>query len=344
MTKSTRKGEDRRPSMQDVANLAGVSTTTVSFVMNDVPDSNIPSETQERVWEAVRELDYRPNIMARGLRSQRSRTIGFISDEVATTPYAGQMIQGAQDAAWANEMILLLANATGDPDMEEAAIDLMLAYQVDGIVYAATYHRPVDPPDNILQVPVVLLDCYCEDRSLPSVTPDEVQGGRDATEVLLQNGHRRIGFMNNRQAIPATFGRLEGYQEALAAHEVPYEESLVCSNEPTSQGGYQCALELMRRSDPPTALFCFNDRMAMGAYDALRKLDLSVPQDVAVMGFDDQEIIAAHLYPPLSTMALPHCEMGAWAVTHLIEQINSVEDQEPVQHKIPCPHVERYSI
>ena len=339
------KRKGKRPSMQDVADLAGVSTTTVSFVINDVPDTNISAETRERVQKAVRELGYRPNVMARTLRSNRSHAIGFISDEVATTPYAGQMIQGAQDAAWANEMILLLANTTRDPEMEQAAIDLMLDYQVDGIVYAAMYHRPVNPPDALFEVPVVLLDCYCENHSVSSVIPDEVQGGREATEVLLKKGHRRIGFINNENPIPATLGRLRGYKEALSAYDVPYDESLVCSGESVSQGGYQCALELMRLPDPPTALFCFNDRMAMGAYDALRKLGLSIPEDVAVMGFDDQEIIAAHLYPPLSTMGLPHREMGEWAVSHLTDLINSAEEsQDPIQQRISCPYVERSSI
>lgn len=343
MSKRARKGKNKRPSMQDVADLAGVSPTTVSFVINDVADSNIPPQTQARVWEAVHELGYRPNLMAQGLRSKRSRTIGFVSDEVATTPYAGQLIQGAQKVAWANKMIMLLANTEGDAQMEEAVVDLMLAYQVEGIVYASMYHRPVTPPDAIREVPVVLLDCFCEDRSLPSVVPDEVQGGRDATQVLLQKGHRKIGFINDADPIPATFGRLLGYKEALATFEIPYREELVCAEESISQGGYRCALELMQRPDPPTALFCFNDRMAMGVYDALRKLNLSVPEDVAVVGFDNQEIIAAHLYPPLSTMALPHREMGAWAVKHLIELIEGDDTSEPVQHVSPCPYVERAS-
>jgi LacI family transcriptional regulator len=344
VAKRGKKGKAKRPSMQDVADLAGVSKTTVSFVINEVPGSNIPPETQERVWKAIRKLGYRPNIMARSLRSKRSQTIGFVSDKIATTPYAGLMIQGAQDAAWAKEMILLLVNTGGDPEMEKAAIHMMLDRQVDGIIYATMYHRPVKPPDFMLEVPVVLLDCYCEDRSLPSVVPDEVQGGRDATQILLQKGHRRIGFINNTDPIPATFGRLKGYEQALTAYDVPCDENLICSDEANPEGGYRCALELMQRRDPPTAIFCFNDRMAMGAYDALRKLDLSIPKDVAIIGFDNQEIISAHLYPSLSTIALPHYEMGAWAANHLIEQTYGADSPMSTQHKIACPFVERASI
>jgi LacI family transcriptional regulator len=330
--------------MQDVAALAGVSKTTVSFVINEVPGSNIPPETQNRVWKAVRELDYRPNVMARSLRRKRSHTLGFVSDHVATTPYAGLMIQGAQDAAWTQGMILLLVNTEEDPEIEKAAINMMLDRQVDAIIYASMYHRPVDPPDPMREVPVVLLDCYSEDQSLPSVVPDEVQGGRDATRVLLQKGHRRIGFINTVDRVPAAFGRLAGYRQALAACDVAYDEDLVCAEIAEQAGGYRCTLDLLQRPDPPTALFCFNDRMAMGAYDAVRKLDLSIPEDVAVVGYDNHEMIAAHLFPPLSTMALPHYEMGLWAANQVIGQTVGTQGAEPIQHQIQCPFIERASV
>jgi LacI family transcriptional regulator len=330
--------------MQDVADLAGVSRTTVSFVINEVPDSNIPPETQERVWEAVRKLDYRPNVMARSLRSQRSRTIGFISDRVATTPYSGLMIQGAQDAAWGQGMILLLVNTEGDPKIEKAAVTMMLDRQVEGVIYATWYHRPVNPPTAMLEVPVVLLDCYAEDQSLPSIVPDEVQGGHDATDSLLRKGHRRVGFINNIDPVPASSGRLQGYKDALAAYDIPYDGNLVYSDDSSSKGGYKGALQLMKLSDPPTALFCYCDRMAMGAYDALRKLNLSIPEDVAVVGFDNQEVIAANLYPPLSTMELPHYQMGAWAANHVIDQTNGSDDKVSIRHRIECSFIERESI
>ena len=344
MAKRSKKDRGKRPSMQDVADLAGVSKTTVSFVINQVPGSSIPPETQERVWNVVRDLNYRPNLMARSLRRQRSHTIGFISDRVATTPYAGLMIQGAQDAAWQQEMILLLVNTEGDPELESAAVNMMLDRQVGAIIYASMYHRPVAPPEAMLQVPAVLLDCYCEDRSLPSVVPDEIQGGRDATEALLRKGHRRIGFINSVDAIPAKFGRLEGYKQALEAFGVAYDKSLVWADHAEQAGGYRSTLELMRRPDPPTALFCFNDRTAMGAYDALRKLSLSIPEDVAVIGFDNHEIIAAHLYPSLSTMQLPHHEMGLWAANHVIDQAHGMGNEQPIQHKIECSLINRESI
>ncbi len=165
MPRQPKRAKSNNPSMHDVARLAGVSQTTVSFVVNSVASANIPEETQARVWAAIKELGYRPNAMARSLRSQRSHTIGFLSDEIATTPDAGKIIQGAQDAAWAGDKMLLVINTGSHADIENAAVEMLLERQVEGIVYATMYHRPVTPPPALSQVPVVLLNCYVEDRS-----------------------------------------------------------------------------------------------------------------------------------------------------------------------------------
>ena len=339
----TRKAPKRSPTMYDVAKHAGVSQTTVSLVLNNIANHGIPEETSKRVWEAVKALGYRPNALAKGLASNRSNQIGFITDNIATTPYAGKIIEGAQDAAWERGKLLLLVNTEDRSDMTLAAVELMLAQQVEGIIYATMYHRSVRLPDIFHEVPTVLLDCYVEDRSLPSVVPDELAGGRIATEVLLQKGHRRIGFINNADPIPATFGRLEGYKQALATYGIAFEEALVqTTGMAVASTGYDATLALMRISEPPTALFCYNDRMAMGAYEALRTLGLRIPEDVSVIGFDNQELIADHLYPGLSTMELPHYEMGRWAVTHLLEQDDG--GSTAAQNMLECIYIKRGSV
>ena len=126
------------------------------------------------------------------------------------------------------------------------------------------YHREVHPPDIVHQLPTVLLDCFVAVRSLPSIVPDEVTGGQQAAELLLKKGHRRIGFINNSDPIPARYGRLQGYKQALAAYDVPFDENLVVYHESEAGSGYDGATALMKLSNPPSALFCFNDRMAMG--------------------------------------------------------------------------------
>lgn len=188
-----------------------------------------------------------------------------------------------------------------------------------------------------------MLNCYSQDGSWTSVVPDEVSGGRTATEVLLRKGHRRVGLINLGPGIPAAVGRLEGYKQALDAHGLAFDSSLLRYGDGTADGGYRCATELMRVPDPPRAIFCGNDPMAMGAYQALKERGIRIPEDVAVVGFDNQELIAAHLRPALSTVALPHYEMGWWAVGHLIEQAEHGK-ATPTRHAIGCPYIERDSV
>ena len=333
--------------MKDVAKHVGVSQATVSYVLNDAAGENIPEETRSRVWTAIRELGYRRHIGARQMRTQRTNLLGFVTDVIATTPYAGAIIKGAQDTARAAGKILLLINTEGVADVERDAVETLLEHRVEGIIYATMYHRPVVLPSNLADVKAVLLDCFVEDRSIASVTPDEIRGGREATEVLLRKGHRRIGFINNEDSVPATVGRFAGYKQALAAYGCAFNESLIRQAESTPASGYDCTLDLMRQPEHPTALFCFNDRIAMGAYDALRKLNLTIPDDVAIVSFDNQEIIAASLHPGLSSMQLPHYEMGVWSVKYLLGEIQEPQEIQgggPIQKLLECPYVERASV
>lgn len=333
----------KKPTIQDIAVKAGVSPATVSRVLNNY--EHISAKKRQRVEKAIAELEYRPSFTARHMRTQRSRLIGFLTDEVATTPYAGDIIRGAQELAWNNSHILLVISAGDNLLHAEEAVNAMLERDVEGIIYATMYHRPVHLPENIYEAPTVLANCYVQDRSLPSVVPDEVQGGYDATLQVLARGHRRIGFINLTTGIPASIGRLAGYKRALHEHNVPFDETLIRYGNGDPNFGYSYAKELMTMPNPPTALFCGNDRTAMGAYDALRKLKLEIPNDVAIMGFDNQEIIASALHPSLSTMQLPHYEMGSWASTYLMQQQSAGESSEPaLQQLLPCPYVERESL
>ena len=335
----------KRPSMKDVAELAGVSRTTVSFVLNDKPHANIPQQTQDRIRAAVKTLGYRPNALARGLRAQRTHTIGFVSDEIGTTPYAGQILQGAQDLAWEHKTLLLSVNTSGQAGLKEAGVNALLERQVDGIIYATMYHREANPPKQIREVPTVLLDCFVKDRSLPSVVPDEINGGYMATKFLLEKGHRQIAFVNDNSTVPAVFGRLAGFKQALSEYGLPFDERLLERESSSPSGGYEATKRLMSLPQPPTAIFCYNDRIAMGAYDALRKLNKKIPDDVAIIGFDNQQLIAADLHPGLTTMALPHYEMGQWAVEHLLKLIEKPSHEvAPVQHLLKCPLIVRESV
>ena len=340
----TRPGT-RRPTMSDVAQLAGVSQTTVSFVINGTDlAASIPPETQDRVREAIRTLGYRPNAAAKLLRTHASHSIGFITDETAVMPHAGGMIAGAHQVAWEAGKVLIIVNTGGDPVVADAAVEIMLERRVEGIIYVADHHMLVDPPAALKEVPSVLLDCFCADQSLPSVVPDEVQGGRSATDLLVSKGHRRIGMINVNPRDVANLRRLAGYQQALEAVGVVFDPALVRDAMMTNANdGYQYAIELLSLPNPPTAIFCATDRMAMGAYDALKERGYRIPGDVAIVGFDDQELISRFLRPPLSTVALPHRAMGEWAASYLVNYREASPDVPPVQCLMPCPLVERES-
>jgi LacI family transcriptional regulator len=334
----------RKVSIKDVAAYAGVSVTTVSHVLNEAPGKRITETTRARVKQAADELGYAPSSVARNLRLQRSQMLAMISDEIATTPYAGRMILGAQEAASKAGWLLMLVNTGLDSEFEAAEIRALRQRQVDGFLYATMYHREVVLPEAIGEVPTVLLDARSDDPRVPSVVPDEVGGGRTATEELVRHGHTRIGFLNNVDDIPATRGRLEGYRAALDDAGLAFDPRLVVAARSDTEGGLQVARQLLSAPDRPTALFCFNDRMAMGAYHAAAELGLRIPEDLSVVGFDNQELIAEGLRPVLTTVSLPHYEMGAWAVETLIAQIEGRELEDPRQVALSCPLVPRNSV
>ena len=333
-----------RVGIRDVAAAAGVSATTVSHILNDVDTARVSEQTRERVRAVAQRLGYGPNRLARGLRIQRSGMIGLLSEEIATTPHAGRIIRGAQDTARAHGLDLLLVNTDRDSDSAEQDVASLLDSQVDGVLYATMFHRRLELPSALAGIATVLIDASCSVRAIPSVVPDEVGGARAAVEELLRHGHRRIGFLTNRDDVPATTGRLQGYRMALHDVDIDFDPRLVIAAESESPGGYQAAVELLALPDPPTAWFCYNDRMAMGAYRAAAEAGLRIPADVSIVGFDNQSIIAEGLYPELTTVALPHYEMGVWAVDTLVQMMagDTLGADFPVV--LECPLVKRASV
>ncbi len=332
--------------MGDVARLSGVSQTTVSFVINDAPNANISEKTRAAVLKAVEQLGYTPNAMAIGLRKSQSHLIGFVTDEIATTPFAGHIIRGAQDAAREQQRLLMFMNVGIDAVTADQEIDILLGRQVEGIIFATMRHRIISPSELLYQIPSVLLDCRDADGSLPSVVPDEFLGGYQAAEALIQKNHRCIGMINTSESVPACVLREQGFRQALRDYGIPLDEGMIVyGDDGDAKTGYDGAKTLLSSYEAMTALFCFNDRVAMGVYDALRQLRKRIPEDVAVIGFDNYELIAANLHPELTTMQLPHYDMGRWAVESVLQMSQSTGERESSpQMMLPCPLVMRNSI
>jgi LacI family transcriptional regulator len=333
----------RRVRMSDVAAAAGVSTTTVSLVLSGKAGNSIPDVTKERVREASRSLGYRANTIARNLRAQTSDTIGLISDLIASTAFAGDIIHGADQVAAAAGKTLMIINTERDPDVEARAIDSMLARQVDAIIYATMWHRVVDSPPELKEVHAVFLDCRTDDPADSWVVPDDEQGGYDAATHLIEHGHRRIGYIRETNPFPADGERFAGYQRALREHGIERDPALVSDDHNDPFGGHAAAARLLALDEPPTAIQCYSDRMAMGAYRAARLANRRIPDDVSIIGFDNQDHIAPWLDPPLTTMQLPHEAMGSWAVEHLLRALSG-EAEEPQHRRMDCPLVLRRSV
>lgn len=331
---------ERRASQLDVAKRAGVSRSTVSFVINDVADAGISQDTRERVWAAARELGFRPNQLARGLRSNKSNVLGLITQEIASTPYAVAIIRGAQDSAQRHGKTLLIIDTDGAPAAADDAVMRMKQWQVEGLILATEHHRELTLPASLDATPVVLADCFTAGDRVPCIVPDERQGGRLAAQTLLAAGHRRIGFINGPNSYPASAGRLRGYLDAHKAYRAKVDERLIRTGDWWQESATNHTSELLDLPDPPTALFCANDWMAMGAYDAIKERGLRIPADIAVIGFDNREEIAAHMRPTLTSVALPYHAMGQRAVEYLL---GGPAMRHVGKLKLECPLVRRDS-
>jgi LacI family transcriptional regulator len=324
--------------MADVGRLAGVSPTAVSFVINGRV-GEISEETRDRVLDAIRELGYRPNRAARGLRTRRSHTIGLVSDPVDAATTVARAVAGAHDAAAEQGSRLLLAHDPGGRG-RRAAVEDLLDRQVDALLIAVGGDRQAARA-SAGQVPTVLLNVAAPVPGTPAVLPAERQGCRAATELLLGTGHRRIALLVGPPRGWPTRDRLCGHRDALAAAGLAYDPALTLPGPDRADSGYARTCRLLGVPAPPTALLCGSDRVATGAYLALAAHGLRVPRDMSVLGYDDGPGLAMELRPALSTVHLPFYEMGRWAVRQLLLAAPDTGDGRTY---LPCPVVRRSSV
>jgi len=330
--------------MAEVAARAGVSVTTVSHVLSNVPGKRIPHPTRQRVRDAAAELGYVVNGIARSLRSQETHALAFISDEVLTTPFAAAMVHGALEAAAELGWMMILVNTGVDRAFEADQIRALQERQIDGYLYVRMYNQEVSIPAGLPDHATVLVDAACSNPRVASVVPDEYSGGATAAHVLLGHGHTKIGFINNLEDITASHERARGFRATLAEAGVTMPDDYVVAEQSDAAGGLRAGRTLLDLPDRPEAIFCFNDRMAMGVYQAAHERGLNIPADLSVIGFDNQPMIADGLLPGLTTLQLPHYEMGAWGARTLICRLQDADQGSPTQVAMPCPLITRGSV
>ena len=315
-----RRKSSRRVTMADVAKAAGCSQATVSLVLNDVTDVQISSELKARVIGAARELGYGVSgpVRRSGLDGLRGSSIGFVVDQLATTPEAINAVEGARIVSWDQDVTILIAQSLDREKHEELAIERLLAAGVRGIIFMSVFTRSVELSSAIRQlpVPVVLLNCYTSLGEFPSIIPDELAGGRRATAALLERGHERIATITGEMFMEAARLRLAGYRLALSEQHVNEVPEYVVRGNWTPSSGYDATRHLMSLKTPPTAIFCQNDQMALGCLNALLDMGLKVPEDISIVGYDDSEI-CRQIRPQLTSVDLPHRTMGGWAIASL---------------------------
>lgn len=322
--------------IQDVAKEAGVSANTVSRALNDKDE--IKEETKEQILEIANRMGYRPNRMAQGLRSDKTGVIGVIIAD-NTNPYFAAVVKGIEQAARRQDYSIILKDTNEDYQQEEEAIQVMLSEQVDGILIT-----PIQTDQESIRslqeapIPFVLVSRYFKDLDTDYVAAENDQGGYLATKHLIERGHERIGFINGPLYNSSAKDRLVGYKKALKEYDLQPDERLIIKDALFMDDGYQEAKKLLAVDRPPTAIFAFSDFVALGAKKAIKEEGLAVPNDVAIVGYDDIPFSSC-LDIPLSTVSVPKQKMGSESMELLKEKLTGGYDHTkqitlPIELKI----------
>jgi DNA-binding LacI/PurR family transcriptional regulator len=324
----------------EVARHAGVSITTVSHALSG--NRRVAEATRSRIDDSIRELGYRPNAFARGLRTERSHMVALIIPDI-TNPYYPTLARGMQDALHAGGYQTLVGSTDGHRDQERSFLNDSLQRRVDGVAFASfeTTARMLTPVLDA-DIPVVSIGTTIRHRKVDCVSTDDVAGASDATTHLIEKGYGPIGMIGGPAGTPPSDNRLEGYRIALRNAGIRFEPRLVVVGDFTRTGGATAMSELLTRRARPQAVFCANDLMAIGAMDTSREAGLHVPTDVGLVGYDDIEA-ASLVTPDLTTVVNPAYEMGRACGRLLLERMTGRRAGGRVEVVVPHRLVPRAS-
>jgi len=329
------------PTITDVARRAGVSVATVSRVINDT--KFVSPELRQRVLQAMKELDYQPNLLAGSLRRRETHTIGLIVPDTAN-PFFGELAKGAEDVGFQNGYNVILCNSDYNLERERAYVEVLQAKQVDGLIFipcsAETGH--VRQLLAKMRNPVVTADRQTPELVADSITADNRAGGRLAAQHLLALGHRRIGCIERPKYLPHIQDRIIGFCEVLEEWGLAIPDELRARGGFSFEDGVRAARQLLSLPAPPTAIFAYNDIMAIGALRAAREMGLHVPDDLAVVGFDNIPV-ASFVTPQLTTVDQPNYHIGALAAQLLIGRLSGEIEGEPQRRVLDVKLIVRES-
>lgn len=310
--------------IKDIAKLSGVSTATVSKVINH-KDNDIGKSTIERVKKIIEEQKYSPNIVARSMITKKTKTIGLVIPDVRN-PFFTDLARGAEDVANERGYSLLFCNTDDDLKKEIKYINNLIEKQIDGIALAGAAIRDQSLEENMdIKIPIVSLDRNVYFKGIEGkIEVDNFSGAYDAVNHLVQLGHNKIMFLSGQLNIKLSMDRLEGYKRALLDNSIDYNENLVIVGRYSSEFGYE-TMKNMELDREITAIFCGNDLIAIGAMNALKEKHISIPEDISIVGFDDI-YISTLVSPPLTTVRQPSYEIGYLAIETLIDILECKKD------------------
>ncbi len=316
--------------MKDVARLAGVSTSTVSHVINK--DRFVSEAITLKVDEAIKSLNYAPSALARSLKLNQTHTIGMLIT-ASTNPFYSELVRGVERSCFERGYSLVLCNTEGDEQRMNRNLETLMQKRVDGLLLLCTETH--QPSQQIMQrypsIPTVMMDWAPFDGDSDLIQDNSLLGGDMATQYLIDKGYRRIACIAGPLDKTPSRLRLEGYQLAMARAGIAVEDGFIITSDFEFSGGLKAMLALLALPALPQAVFVGNDAMAVGVYQALYQAGLRVPQDIAVVGYDDIEL-ARYMTPPLTTVHQPKDELGELAIDVLIHRMaNPAQAQQRVQ-------------
>lgn len=330
--------------LKDVAAKVGVHPSTVSRVLSGKADQyNITQKTQKLVLQAARELNYVPNEMARSLRLKRSNTIGLIIPDISNAFFAG-IARSIEIESYNLGYRLVVCNTDENQEKEIKLVETLLSWKTDGLIMA-----PVQDCDDHIRdlkennFPFVLVDRYFDDIKTNAVVTDNEGDALKATEHFIKLGHRRIAFVCGRRVIYTTKGRLRGYKRALTRHQIPIKDHFIVGDGFNLDAGFTAMQQLLDLPQRPTAVLVGGNVITVGVLEAILSKQLSIPEDISVIGFNDM-ILTPYLISPLSIIAHPLEEIGKKAVELLCEAMQSPNDSICKKIVLPTEFIVRDSV
>ena len=331
--------------IRDVAERAGISVKTVSRFLSGF--QGISAKTAEKIERAAEELEFYPSAAARTLRGQKTDIVSLIAENLTTTPFSYEIVQGVQSVCEQRGKLLLIGETQESEETFVRLTDRFRQQKVEAIIYATFYHKPVEIRQQFKRCPLVLVNCYDSAGEFHSVVPDDEQGSCDLTRFLIDQGHRRIASITLPTDLVATQLRQQGFERAMTDSGSEIHPSWIVHPQrlkPSEDMEWLGSVldTLLASTSPPTAIMCGNDKMALRVIMQLHSRGLSVPADVSVVGFDDFKVISENIVPALTTASLPYFRMGQRAA-ELAIAAEEGKDIGVLCERLDCEIIERDS-